>query len=234
MSLKKSIYALLPFIPRINLAIGQKIYPWKVKISRNRIKKSLSVQSSIYANIGCGGVGLSTGWINIDFTQFKNVQYVFDCRKELPFAAGSVKGLFTEHFFEHLDFDEEVPEFLKEVYRTLQPGGCVRIIIPDAEKYLHAYCSPSWDKLKQTRPLNDDLTDAMGIKYHTKMQLINEVFRQGGEHKYAWDFETLSYALRKAGFIEVFKKDYLKTSDQILAIDMESRRHESLYVEAIK
>ena len=233
-SLKKFIYTQLPFIPAINLAIGIKLYPWKVKKNKKSIIKSLSNGSSLYANIGCGGSGLSNNWINIDYTQLENVNYIFDCRKELPFASNSVKGLFSEHFFEHLDFNNEVPLFLKEVYRVLQTGGCVRIIVPDAEKYLFAYCSKDWDQLKQTRPLNEDLSDSMGIRYNTKMELINEVFRQGGEHKYAWDYETMNHALKKAGFNKISKKNYLESNDKTLAIDMEARRHESLYVEAYK
>lgn len=234
MSLKKIIYSQVPFIPKINLAIGRKLYHWMLKNNRKTVIKSLRFESSIYTNIGSGGVGLPYGWINIDYNQCENVHFNFDCRKELPFAANSVKGLFTEHFFEHLDFNDEVPEFLKEVYRVLSTNGCIRIIVPDAEKYLFAYCSKDWDLLKQTRPLNEDLIDGMGIKYNTKMQLINEVFRQGGQHKYAWDYETLEYVLKKAGFSKVFKKKYSESIDKNLAIDMEARRHESLYVEAIK
>jgi predicted SAM-dependent methyltransferase len=234
MTLKNKIYLILPFIPKINLAIGQSIQPWKVRANRRKIKKALSFKTSLYANVGAGGVGLPNGWVNIDFTQFKNIHYVFDCRKELPFGSESVKGLFTEHFFEHLDFLTEVPLFLKETYRVLQHGGCIRIIVPDAEKYLFAYCNEGWEQLKQTRPLNDDLIDSMGIEYQTKMELINEVFRQGGEHKYAWDFETLRMVLNRAGFTKVYKKEYLESNDQNLAIDMESRKFESLYVEAIR
>lgn len=234
MTIKRNIYALFPFIPRLNLAIGQKLYPWIVKRNRFQVIKSLKDKSAIYANIGAGGAGLAYGWINIDYTQCENVHYIFDCRKELPFAAGSVKGIFTEHFFEHIDFDEEVPFFLNEAYRVLQTDGCIRIIVPDAEKYLTGYCSEGWDALKQTRPLDENLTDSMGIKYNTKMELINEVFRQGGEHKFAWDYETLSYVLKKAGFSKVSKKRYMDSNDNKLAIDMEARRYESLYVEALK
>ncbi|NEU06779.1 methyltransferase domain-containing protein [Flavihumibacter sp. R14] len=196
---------------------------------------ALATRKSLYANIGSGAVGLSYGWVNIDFSPAVNVHYVFDCSKELPFATNSVKGLFTEHFFEHLDFNDEVPEFLKEVYRVLEPNGCVRIIVPDAEKYLLGYCSHDWELLKQTRPLDDDLNDLiMGYRYNTKMELINEVFRQGGQHKYAWDFLTMEHVLKRAGFSMVIKQSYMSTYDKTLAIDMEARRHESLYVEAIK
>jgi len=184
--MKKRIYAVFPFIPKINLAIGSYLYNLKVRLRKRTVIRELRNYNDIYANIGCGSSGLK-GWANIDLGNHENVSYRFDCRKSVPFAADSVKGLFTEHFFEHLDYEIEVPFFLKDCCRVLKKGAAIRIIVPDAEKYLAGYVQPGWDYLKQTRPLDNELNDLlMGIKYETKMQLINEVFRQGGQHKYAW------------------------------------------------
>jgi len=229
------LYKFFPFVPKTNLAIGRKLYETTVKLNEKKVIKSLSNQKDIYANIGCGACGLDKGWINIDYIKYQNVTYPYDCRKNLPFANSTVKGIFCEHFFEHLDYKNEVPYFLQSCYRSLKKNGVLRVIVPDAEKYLLGYCAEGWDVLKKTRPLDDDLTDGlMGMRYQTKMQLINEVFRQDGEHKYAWDFETMQLALNSAGFTIVEKMDYLKSHDQALAIDMLIRKPESLYVEAVK
>jgi len=235
MDLKKTIYKLCPVIPKTNLAIGQKLYELKVNRNRTSVIKTLSKQTAIYGNIGCGDVGLANGWVNIDFSVYPNVSYAFDCRKNLPFADNSAKGLYTEHFFEHLDYVTEAPFFLASCYRSLQKDGVLRIVVPDAEKYLRGYCVEGWDMLKQTRPLDDNLTDGlMAITYQTKMQLINEVFRQGGEHKYAWDLETLEVSLKKAGFTKIYKMSYQHSNDPFMEIDQAMRQYESLYVEAIK
>jgi predicted SAM-dependent methyltransferase len=235
MTIKQKVYKLLPFIPRINLSIGQKLHAARVKRNEGKIRAELSSKTNLYANLGCGDAGLAGDWINIDFSQYNNVTYTFDCRKNLPFADNTVKGIFCEHFFEHIDYVDEVPYFLASCYRSLQPGGVLRIIVPDAEKYLVGYCQDGWDYLKKTRPLDDNLMDGlMGKQYRTKMQLINEVFRQGGEHKYAWDFETMKLAMTDAGFSKVYKMDYLKTHDPKLEIDQLVRKPESLYVEAVK
>ncbi|RYU91622.1 hypothetical protein EWM62_06695 [Mucilaginibacter terrigena] len=235
MSLKTKIHKLFPAIPKTNLAIGQKLYALKIKRNEGNVIQALSSQTDIYGNIGCGGVGLPTGWVNIDFSIYENVTYGFDCRKNLPFADNSAKGLYTEHFFEHLDYFTEVPYFLASCYRSLQKGGVLRIVVPDAEKYLRGYCTDNWDELKRTRPLNNDLYDeGMGIKFETKMQLVNEVFRQGGDHKYAWDYETLKLSLLKAGFNLTHKMSYMQSNDAKLQIDQANREPESLYVEAIK
>jgi predicted SAM-dependent methyltransferase len=235
MTIKQKIYQLLPFIPKTNLLISQTLHPIKVKLNKGNVKAQLSNKTAIYANIACGSVGLPGDWINIDYGQHKNVNHVFDCRKSVPFADNTVKGMFCEHFFEHLDYFNEVPYFLASCYHSLQNGGVLRIVVPDAEKYMIGYCTEGWDYLKKVRPLNENLIDGlMGMQYQTKMQLINEVFRQSGQHKYAWDYETMKLALENAGFSKIYKMDYLKSNDSKLEIDQLIRKPESLYVEAIK
>jgi len=229
------LYKRFPFIAATNLFIGRKIHAIKVKQSEKSVRDSFINKTNLYANVGSGGAGLANNWINIDYNQYENINCVFDCRKDIPFADNTVKGVYTEHFFEHLDYTKEVPYFLRNCYRVLQKNGVLRIIVPDAEKYLSGYCSDGWDELKKTRPLDDDLNDTlMGGKYRTKMQLINEVFRQSGEHKYAWDFETMQLSLADAGFTKIYKMSYGKSHDKKLEIDQLVRHPESLYVEAIK
>ena len=45
------------------------------------------------------------------------------------------------------------------------------------------------------------------------MQLINAVFRQGQEHKYAYDYETLRLVLRQSGFSKVVPQTCGKSLD---------------------
>jgi len=232
--MKKQLYKLFPVIPRVNLVIGQSLYARKLKLNKQSTINNLSALRDIYVNVGCGDLGLD-GWINIDYSNYANVTHTFDCRKSLPLADNSAKAIYTEHFFEHLDYITEVPYFLEHCYRSLQKDGILRIIVPDAERYLTGYVEPGWDYLKALRPLDDDHNDTlMGYHYDTKMQLINEVFRQGTEHKFAWDYETMKFCLNKAGFTKVFKMGYNQTNDAKLAIDQAVREPESLYVEAIK
>jgi predicted SAM-dependent methyltransferase len=80
------------------------------------------------------------------------VNCIYDCRRDLPFADASATVIFTEHFFEHIDYCEEVLVFLSECWRVLEPGGVIRIAVPDAEKYIRAYCSEGWEELARGRP----------------------------------------------------------------------------------
>jgi predicted SAM-dependent methyltransferase len=136
---------------------------------------------------------------------------------------------------EHLDYDSELPKFLGSAFASLQPRGTIRLIVPDAGRYLAAYMSPGWSELVRTRPLRPGNVDTFSNRrFETKMELINEVFRQGSEHKFAWDFETLSLALRRAGFVEIEQVSFQAGSDPKLLLDSPERAAESLYVEARK
>lgn len=64
--------------------------------------------------------------------------------------------------------------------------------------------------------------------------MINHIFHQSGEHLFAYDFETLSWALRHAGFREIVKQSFRQSCDPELAIDQENHAPYSLYVEARK
>jgi predicted SAM-dependent methyltransferase len=191
-------------------------------------------RKDLLVNIGAGAHG-QDGWINIDAYHAKNIHCVFDVRKRLPFADHAVKGIFCEHFLEHLDYTEEVPYFLSECHRVLRPGGVLRIIVPDAERYLAAYARGGWEELTRMRPLDEKLQDHwFHHTYNTRMELINVVFRQGYDHRFAYDYETLEFVLRRYGFREVQQQSYRRSNMPELCIDQEVRASESLYVEGVK
>ena len=232
--IRKLFYKLLPIPLHTFFPMRQEI-PLKIirfrslgTARRYRVKKDLLV------NVGAGSNG-KPGWVNIDIFKGPGINCLYDCRKKLPFPDDSVKGIFCEHFFEHLDYTEEVPYFLSECHRVLRAGGVLRIIVPDAEKYLRAYCEEGWERLVELRPLEEGRTDRyFKCRYRTKMELINVVFRQGFEHKYAYDYETLEFLLHRYGFSNVQQRKVGESLMEELCIDWERRASESLYVEAMK
>ena len=153
----------------------------------------------------------------------------------MPFDDGAVETIFSEHFFEHID-PAAAARFLSECHRCLQPGGVVRIVVPDAEKYLRLY-SGDWSGYVPIRPLieeNGKYRDYwLRELYTTKMELINAVFRQWTEHKFAYDAETLMLRMRDAGFGQVIHQSYGVSYANVL-LDSAERASESLYVEGVK
>jgi len=205
----------------------------RVRLGARRTRLAFRGARDLMVNLGAGNAG-KQGWVNVDGFQGAGVNCVYDIRTDLPFPDGSVRGIFTEHLMEHLDYTDEAPRLVTECYRVLQTGGVVRIIVPDAERYLRLYSSGGWDGLTDLRPLEAKKDHYFGFLYNTRMELINVVFRQRYEHKFAYDFETLAFLLRRGGFREVIQQVYGKSIAPCVCIDSAERASESLYVEAIK
>jgi len=199
------------------------------------VRRSLASQKGCRVNIGCGKNPIQ-GWINLDVVSYPGV-YFWDCRSGLPFSDAAVAAIYSEHFFEHLDAETEARALLRECLRCLQPKGVLRLVVPDAGAYLRAYSGP-WELLADMRPLDrtaDGWRDRwLGEVYQTRMQLMNAVFRQKYEHKYAYDAETLVLIVREAGFSDAIVQPFGISIDPKMAPDSKERRTESLYVEGVK
>ena len=91
-----------------------------------------------------------------------------------------------------------------------------------------------WE-VSKIRPLLEQRTDYWyKMKYRSRMELINMVFRQGGEHKFAYDWETLDMLLREQLFSTVTHESFGIGSMEKLCLDRPERASESIYVEAHK
>lgn len=170
-------------------------------------------------HLGCGGK-IKEGWINIDFHPKADLS--LDLHRRLPFPSNSILIIYSEHFLEHLEYPGQVIHFLRESLRVLKPGGVLSVGVPDTEWPLHAYVSGDnryFDSAKKLWHPDWCVTRLDHINYH---------FRQGNEHKYAYDFETLKRILELIGFTSVSRRDY---DDQI---DSEDRKIGTLYVNARK
>lgn len=204
-----------------------------LRLRTRRAPRQYAGARDLLVNIGAGPHG-RPGWVNVDASPGPNIQCLYDCRRRLPFPDGSARGIFTEHFLEHLDYAEEAPLFLAECRRILRPGGVLRVVVPDAELYLRAYAAGGWSELARIRPLGPGNHDPhLGVTYRTRLELVNAVFRQGFEHRYAYDCETLARLLSDAGF-GVKRQSYGVSVMPDLAIDQALRASESLYIDAVK
>ncbi len=233
--IRKLFYKLLPIPLHTFYPLRHEIPVALLRFLSSRTRRRYRGKRDLLVNVGAGSNG-KPGWVNIDIVKAPGINCLYDCRKKLPLPDDSVKGIFCEHFFEHLDYTEEVPVFLSECHRVLKAGGIVRVIVPDVEKYLRAYCEEGWETLVKLRPLREGKTDRWLLKprYRTKMELLNVVFRQGWEHKYAYDYQTLEFLLHRYGFSFVQQQRFGESLMKELCIDWPDRASESLYVDASK
>ena len=68
----------------------------------------------------------------------------------------------------------------------------------------------------------------------TRMDVINHVFHSWHEHRWAYDFETLSHRLNAAGFTVIEQTAFSVSRLPALAQDRPHHAPYSLYVEAIQ
>jgi predicted SAM-dependent methyltransferase len=216
-----------------DVAVETRISINQARFSRSA-KARFSGKRSIFANIGCGG-NIAPGWENIDIAVRPDVTF-WDCRRSLPFDDNSCSYIFAEHVFEHLE-PLVAGHFLSECHRCLACNGVLRIVVPDAGMYLKNY-DGGWDHFVAARPLVRDgqlyRDHWLGTAYRTKMEFINAIFRQGTEHKYAYDAETLILRFRAAGFRNATQQQFGKSTSPMKPLDTADRAGDSLYVEAVK
>lgn len=173
-------------------------------------------------NLGCGGT-LFVDWVNADFFMGRFWKapksfWMLDLRYNLYCDDNYWDGIFTEHTIEHL-YPEQVRKLLKELWRTLMPGGWIRISVPDLKKYVDYY--------------NGSNTDAKFLRWKFKASAIRQL-TQGSGHLSVWDEDLLGAVLKDVGFVNIKRVSFRQGSDRRLLKDGYEREWESLYVEAQK
>ena len=183
-------------------------------------------------NVGCGG-NLLKQFINIDFGWSRNQDLCWNILKGIPLSDNSMEGIFIEHALEHFTMQEILDVLLPDFLRILKPGGILRISVPDAEKAVERY-----NQAKADGQLKVPFTPDESVSL-TPMMFLNNTFRQLHAplqfgHKFAFDYQTLEFFLRKSGFTEIRLEAYMCGRNEKLLVDYKRRAEESLYVEASK
>ncbi len=190
---------------------------------RRRLERYCRGKTGLLLNVGCGQLA-KAGWINIDYVPHDGVFY-FDALDRFPIADGTVRHLHCEHFLEHLQFEDALV-FLEDCHRILAPGGTMRIIVPNAERYMNAYSANDTAFFQQLEHLGGTTT-----ALRPKNMVCNQAFRMGGDHLFCWDFETLEQVGRKVGFGTIRKSSINDIPDELNADGQDWWRPvESLYV----
>jgi predicted SAM-dependent methyltransferase len=206
----------------LGVRVGNRVLPGR--IARRR---ALGRRKGVLVNVGCGPFG-QDGWINLDLFPAPGVTMRVDCRRGLPLSDGAARGIHVEHYFEHLEPTVERPRFLAECRRCLEPGGILRIIVPDMHRYVEAYLADGWSALNAVGCGGERPQDA----FATKMEALNHVFVQDGEHYGGFDVEYLRRTLQQAGFEDIEQVDWREGRFPGGAIDREQHRSYSLFMEA--
>jgi predicted SAM-dependent methyltransferase len=170
-------------------------------------------------HFGVPGLRKLAGWINIEPAP---AELAASMTWELPFRDGQVQYVFCAHTLEHIYFRAQALRFLQEVHRTLEPGGVLRVIVPDIGLLVRSYADPS-SRLLATRQLMKHYSFASIFK--TRLQNVMQYAGTQGRpgqffhHKYGYDQETLETLLRDAGFATVRTESFQSSTHPPLRID---------------
>lgn len=90
-------------------------------------------------NIACGTMYInSREWCNLDYDPASSTIHKADLLKSLPLRENAAEVVYSSHFVEHIPRPLVKP-FLSECYRILQPGGMIRLVLPDFEEMARTY-----------------------------------------------------------------------------------------------
>ncbi len=212
-----------------NTLKGYIIFEIKSFIARNFLCRKLPKKKGdkIYLHLGCG-TNYKDGFINADLIfslkfwkrKTDKVDWIVDLRYPLPCDDEYFDGIFTEHTIEHL-YPEDAINLLRECYRILKKNGIIRITVPDLDRYI--------DFCKNSLAVPEDFRK----KYKYCAEAIHHL-AQDNYHLSVWNFELLKDSLEYVGFRKVLKCNFGEGLNKDLILDIEERKFETLYVEAIK
>ncbi len=195
---------------------------------------------NLQLHIGSGPYALD-GWINLDIFP---AQLSTNVLWGLPFVDGQCRYVFLSHLLEHLFYPTDALSLLQDIHRILEPGGVVRIVVPDIAQCIQAYQDQDADFFRQ-RVEHWGAGDGQA----TRLEHFLSYAGAGPDpawlfeaHKFGYDFETLQRALQRAGFSTIIRSQFMASAHPALQVDEHSQvasathngRHYSLFVEAVR
>ena len=106
-------------------------YPMRANALRHRLLPSQVRAAKVH--LGPGQGKYLNGWTNVDanFVTAK-IDIWADISAKLPFRTETVEAFYSHHVIEHLP-DRLLPFHFSEMFRSLKPGGVIRVGGPNAD-----------------------------------------------------------------------------------------------------
>lgn len=133
-------------------------------------------------NLACGGIYVKQNdWTNLDYYSTGDGVIQCDLLSTLPFNQDSISLVYSSHFIEHIPRAKVVP-FLSECFRILEPGGTIRLVLPDLEQM----CSEYLGKRKQQDHAKADFCVVAMVDQCVRLE-------SGGELGFLYKFYSQSF-----------------------------------------
>ncbi len=184
---------------------------------------------------------------------------VHDLSRGIPFPDASVDIVYHSHVLEHLDRDT-AHGFILECARVLRPGGLIRVVVPDFERYCRSYLDhvalcekegerviDEHDSLFEPMLLMSVRREAHGTSQQRPLRrfienlLLGDARKRGDTHQWMYDRFNLAALLQSNGFTNSCERSYDHSAFvdwSSLGLDMDESgkeyKPESLYMEATR
>lgn len=183
-----------------------------------------------YLDIGCGPTQYPE-FYHLDFCWWPGIHACWDIRKGFPFLPDNhFSGIFSEHCLEHVSLSHAA-KAIRECYRVLQPGGTLRISVPDGAIYFRNALDGQSAPLAETEWRDGGYANTVGA--YTPMMSVNRIMRFHG-HQFIYDEQTLTLLFRAMGFVDMVRVQRGEGRDPVLWKDQAWRECETLTVEGTK
>jgi len=150
-------------------------------------------------HLGCGPI-LLPNFTNVDRDAHHNPDVCMDYLQMTErFGENSADLIYSCHSIEHLEYPAGVVTFFREAFRTLKPGGTLRLCVPDlrlvAAKYLRG------ESLK-------DIYNFNAYAYKDCPAERFTFFCRAWEHTVLFDSQLLQMLVQDAGFVQFHVCDF--------------------------
>ena len=157
-----------------------------------------------YLYLGCGNHRMEK-FTHVDLNIGKNKSgypdIFCDISNHIPLPNNHAELVFSRGTMEHLKYSELINCFL-ENYRILKKGGVVRMLVPDFDIMIKKYLNKKCETQQEDEMKRWDLYERMPVNGVAET-FVNSVLYH--DHYYLHNFDTLSKALKKCGFVNIRK-----------------------------
>jgi hypothetical protein len=145
-----------------------------------------------------------------------------DIVKGLPEKPEGCDGVYCSHILEHLAYNDFIIA-LRNTYVLLKPGGVFRGVVPDLKSAVMNYIE-QYDNIDA--PANELMRNTMLGVENRRQSLFSNIKSLYGnsKHLWMWDYKSLAFELKKAGFVNVRQCRFGSSDDPIFNLVEEENR----------